>query len=214
MHCDAPTYGFGPHGEQSIGEMNIPLAADVLPTNDGADRDFTPDIIIGDGELIESEHWQLQCLYTPGHTSNHVCFAEPTKRRLFSGDHVMAWSSTVILQPDGNMGDYLRSLEHLLQRDDTEYWPAHGGAVNEPQRYVTHLLEHRRQREQQILAAVANGHDSVRLLVPVIYPSLSPALHGGALHSVLSTVIHLIERQQLVAAMPLSFERPLALGFS
>ena len=120
----APTYGFGPHGSGRP-------EADVRVEEDG-DRDFRPDHEIRDGAVLEGPGWRLEAVHTPGHTSNHLCFALAEERALFTGDHVMGWSTSVISPPDGDMQAYLRALRRLLERDDATYWPTHGPPITQP----------------------------------------------------------------------------------
>jgi glyoxylase-like metal-dependent hydrolase (beta-lactamase superfamily II) len=175
----APTYGFGPHAGGRRGEIG-PEA--------GGDWDFTPDIVVKDGDTIEGDGWRFEAVHTPGHTSNHLCFALPDQGILFSGDHVMGWSTSVVAPPDGSMGDYMASLEKLRERAETIYWPGHGGPVVEPARYVRGLITHRRQRETAILARLEAGPATIAEIVEKNYVGLAPKLKGAA---ALSTLAHL-----------------------
>ncbi len=177
----APTLGFGPHGV--IGEA----------VEAGADLAFAPDIVLRDGDVVEGAGWRLAAVHTPGHTANHLCFALAEERTLFSGDHVMGWSTTVISPPDGDMRDYMRSLERLRGRDDAVYWPTHGGAIADPQAHVAALIAHRRARRDAVLAALAAGPARPADLVPTVYAELDPRLAGAAARSLLA---HLIELAQ------------------
>ena len=117
----------------------------------GGDWDFAPDIVVKDGEIDRGRRLALRGVHTPGHTSNHLCFALPDKGILFSGDHVMGWSTSVIAPPDGNMADYMASLDKLLERTDAVYWPTHGPAITEPKRHVRAFIAHRREREAEVI---------------------------------------------------------------
>jgi len=192
----------GPDSEVSINSPAI---------RDSDDRDFVPDITLKHNDVITGIDWELQCIHTPGHASNHICFSEAATGSLFTGDHVMAWSSTVILQPDGSLQDYLNSLELLQQRNDSIYWPAHGGPVQEPQRFVEQLRAHRLLRGQQILQAVSEGINTVADLRKAVYPDLKQELHRGAMHSLLSTVVYLADTNQLHSEQELSFDSRLSL---
>ncbi|MFO1059334.1 MAG: MBL fold metallo-hydrolase [Dongiaceae bacterium] len=172
----APSYGFGPHG---------------VADDPSADTAFRPDHRLADGDAIGGPGWRLQALHTPGHASNHLCFALPEERTLFSGDHVMGWSTTVIVPPDGDMAVYRRSLERLLDRDDALYRPTHGKPIEAPQAQVRRLLEHRRQRAEAILARLRAGDRTVPELVAAIYIGLPAALRGAAGQSVLAQLIEL-----------------------
>src|SRR6185503_17179509 len=125
-----------------------------IVVEEGGDMSFVPDVVVRDGDIIDGKGFVVECVHTPGHTSNHICYALKEGRALFSGDHVMAWSTTVIAPPDGDMRDYLRSLEKLLGRDDAIYWPTHGGPIRDPKPFVKAYLAHRKEREEQILAAL------------------------------------------------------------
>ena len=178
----ARTYGFGPHG-----------GGEGPAVEEGADRDFVPDHRLADGAAIEGCGWTLEAVHTPGHTSNHLCFALAEERALFSGDHVMGWSTTVVSPPDGDMGAYMASLEKLSLRDEETYWPTHGPPIPGPQRFVGRLLGHRRRRESEILAAVAEGADTIPELVTRLYVGLDRRLHPAAARTVLAHLIHLVE---------------------
>ena len=178
----APSYGFGPHG-----------GGEGPAVEEGADRDFVPDHRIEDGAAIEGDGWTLEAVHTPGHTSNHLCFTLAEEQALFSGDHVMGWSTTVVSPPDGDMGAYMASLEKLKARDEMTYWPTHGPPIPRPQRFVGRLLGHRRQREAKILAAVADGTATIPELVTRLYRNLDRRLHPAAARTVLAHLIHLVE---------------------
>jgi glyoxylase-like metal-dependent hydrolase (beta-lactamase superfamily II) len=163
----AQTHGFGPQGADSTGE-------------EADDRDFVPDVRLGDGDVIAGDDFTLAALHTPGHASNHLCFALEEERALFTGDHVMGWSSSVIAPPDGDMGAYLAALRRLIARDDTILYPTHGGPVAEPAAYMTALLQHRLAREAQVLAALARGVGDLEGLLAAIYAGLEPHLRPAA----------------------------------
>jgi len=173
---------------------------DAGPRADAAfDTDYRPDRVLHDGEALAGDGWTLVAVATPGHTSNHLAFALPESGALFSGDHVMGWSTTIVSPPDGDMGDYMASLDKLLGRDDRVYYPAHGGAVENPQRLVRGMLGHRRQREGQILRALERGQTTIPQMVAVMYVGLAPQLVGAAGRSVLAHLIDL-ERRGIVTA--------------
>ncbi|HEX3882189.1 MAG TPA: MBL fold metallo-hydrolase [Stellaceae bacterium] len=181
----APTYGFGPHAGGRRGEIG-PEA--------GGDWDFTPDIVVKDGDTIEGDGWRFEAVHTPGHTSNHLCFALPDKGILFSGDHVMGWSTSVIAPPDGNMAAYMASLDKLLDRGDTTYWPTHGPAITEPKRHVRAFIAHRREREAGVIDCLKSGIGEVDAMVGRLYVGLDPSLRHAAGRSVLAHLVDLIER--------------------
>ena len=174
-----------------------PLVLDsVGPRADEAfDRDYRPDRALRDGESVDVDGRHLIAVATPGHTSNHLCLA--LADALFTGDHVMGWSTTVVFPPDGDMGDYMASLEKLRQRADRIYYPAHGPAVTNPQQYVRHLMGHRLQREKQIVRLVGEQPLEVPDIVARAYPGLDPRLVTAAGGSVLAHLLDL-ERRGLV----------------
>lgn len=167
------------------------------------DPDYAPDRVLADGERVEGQGWTLTALATPGHTSNHLCFALEEEGALFTGDHVMGWSTSVVSPPDGDMTDYLVSLERLMHRDDRVYYPAHGEPINEPQRFARHMLGHRRMREGQILRFLdRQGLSTIPDMVATMYVGLDPKLHGAAGRSVLAHLIDLDGRGMVEQASP------------
>ena len=173
-----------------------PLAIeDAGPRADAAfDFDYRPDEVLGDGEALAGEGWTLIGVTTPGHTSNHLCLALPEEKALFSGDHVMGWSTTIVSPPDGDMAAYMASLEKLQARDDAIYYPAHGPTIENPQRLVRGLIGHRRQREGQILRQLKAGEGSIPAMVARMYKGIDPGLHPAAERSVLAHLIDLRDR--------------------
>jgi glyoxylase-like metal-dependent hydrolase (beta-lactamase superfamily II) len=155
------------------------------------DGDYAPDRELGDGDSIEVDGASVTAVATPGHTSNHLCFAYGGA--LFTGDHVMAWSTTVVFPPDGDMAAYLASLDKLRQREDRVYYPAHGQPVTNPQQYVRHLVGHRMQREKQILTLVREKPRAIPDIVANAYPGLDPRLVTAAGGSVFA---HLLDLQR------------------
>jgi len=163
----AKTYGFGPQLHPSTGE-------------EADDTFFRPDVRLADGSVILGEGFKLTALHTPGHAANHLCFALAEERALFSGDHVMGWSTSVIAPPDGDMADYMESLERLIGREDAVLYPTHGAPIEIPRPYLQALLRHRREREVQILAQLTAARARVAGLVAALYPGLDPSLHAAA----------------------------------
>ncbi len=149
-----------------------------------ADHDHAPQQLMADGDVLEGKSWSLRALATPGHTANHLAFALREEAALFSGDHVMAWSTSIVAPPDGSMADYMASLDKLRGREEKLYWPGHGGPVRQPQRYVRALIHHRRQREQSILTRVMAGDRTISAIVAEVYEGLDPRLTGAAALSV------------------------------
>jgi glyoxylase-like metal-dependent hydrolase (beta-lactamase superfamily II) len=191
----APTYGFGPHAGGERGEQG---------SEEGGDWDFVPDIVVHDGEEIAGGSWRFEAVHTPGHTSNHLCFALPEAGILFSGDHVMGWSTSVIAPPDGNMAAYMASLDKLLGRRDSVYWPTHGPQIAEPARHVRAFVAHRREREAGILECLKAGCETIPAIVERLYAGLNPALRGAAGRSVLAHLIDLMDRDIVASVEPAS----------
>jgi glyoxylase-like metal-dependent hydrolase (beta-lactamase superfamily II) len=188
----ARTAAFGAHGAGG-------KASDSAAKLDASsDPDFAPDIELRDGDIIETGEWRIGSVFTPGHTANHMAYALLSERALFPGDHVMAWSTSAIAPPDGNMGDYLKSLEKLLAREDEIYWPTHGPARKEPRALVRALIAHRRMRESAILARLKEGAKEVSELVTTIYAEVSPSLHAAAAQTTRAHLEHLTEQGKVV----------------
>jgi len=174
-----------------------PLALETVgPRADASfDGDYAPDRLLQDGEEVDVDGKPILAVATPGHTSNHLCFAY--EGALFTGDHVMGWSTTVVVPPDGDMAAYMQSLDKLRQRDDRIYYPAHGPAVTNPQQYVRGLIGHRMQREKQILKLVGEQARDIPDIVASAYPGLDPRLVTAAGGSVYAHLLDL-ERRGLV----------------
>lgn len=165
----------------------------------GFDPSYAPDVVMQDGDSLHGPGWTLTAVATPGHTSNHLCFALPQEHAMFTGDHVMGWSTTVVAPPDGNMADYMASLRKLLDRDDRIYHPTHGEPVTDPQRFVRGLITHRKQRETQILKHLATGPKAIPVMVAQMYAGVDKRLHPAAGRSVLA---HLLDLQSRGLAQP------------
>ena len=194
----APTWGFGPHGGGRFREGGAVEA--------GGDMEFAPDETVGDGARIEGDGWAVSCVHTPGHTSNHLAFAWEERGILFPGDHVMGWSTSIVSPPDGDMGDYMRSLDKLLARDDSLYYPTHGPAIRDPLPLVRAFVAHRRAREDKVLACLEAGIETVGAMVPEVYADTAAALHAAAARSLLATLVHLVEEGRAEALGPLTVE--------
>jgi glyoxylase-like metal-dependent hydrolase (beta-lactamase superfamily II) len=158
------------------------------------DVDYRPDRILADGEQLKGPGFTLTAVATPGHTSNHLCFALEETRALFTGDHVMGWSTSVVAPPDGDMGDYMNSLQRLYDRQDRIYYPAHGQPIDRPHQFVRSMIGHRRQRERQIVKLLGEGVGEVPALVARMYVGLDPRLVGAAGRSVLAHLLDLVRR--------------------
>jgi glyoxylase-like metal-dependent hydrolase (beta-lactamase superfamily II) len=156
--------------------------------------DFQPDRAVSDGEPVQGDGWTLRAILTPGHAANHAVFALEGTGILFSADHVMGWSTTVVAPPDGAMADYMRSLEKLIERDDRLLLPGHGGPVTAPRTFMRGLRTHRRMRERAILERIRRGDRTIAAMVAAIYRDTDPRLHAAAGLSVLAHLEDLVER--------------------
>jgi glyoxylase-like metal-dependent hydrolase (beta-lactamase superfamily II) len=191
----AKTYGFHDPLRPSLTTHASMLSATAISPSealraegeDGAvqveeadDTDFVPDVRLSDGSVVLGDGFRLTALHTPGHAANHLCFALEDEKALFCGDHVMGWSTSVIAPPDGDMADYMDSLERLMARHDAMLYPTHGAPIANPRPYLQALLAHRREREAQILAQLCFARARVAGLVAALYPDLEPRLRGAA----------------------------------
>ncbi|MBY5549632.1 MBL fold metallo-hydrolase [Rhizobium leguminosarum] len=193
----AVTVGQGPHRPAR------PLRdGEINPFSESSDISFVPDIALSDGETISGDGWALSAVLTPGHTANHAAFALEGRDILLSGDHVMAWSTSIVAPPDGSMADYMTSLERLIEREDRLLLPGHGGPVTEPSTFLQALKAHRLKREQAVLARIQAGDGRIAEMVKVIYRDTDPKLHGAAALSVLAHIEDLVERGMIAADEP------------
>lgn len=185
----APVYAEGPH------RASRPrFESEKHSPESGADRDFHPDIRLGDGEVVAGDGWALEAVATPGHTANHMAFAWKQRSLLFVGDHVMGWSTSIVAPPDGSMVDYMASLEKLSRRDEQLYLSGHGPEIPDGPRFARHLVRHRKAREASILHRLAKGEADIPTLVRAIYIGLDPRLSGAAGYSVLAHLEDLVTR--------------------
>ncbi|HEY2332688.1 MAG TPA: MBL fold metallo-hydrolase [Acidimicrobiales bacterium] len=208
----APTYGFGPHGPVAGDDPDDRVVfgdpeadgPETLPNPDadahreGVDTTFVPDHRLADGEIVAGDGWTLEAVHTPGHTSNHLCFALAEEGVLFTGDHVMGWSTSVISPPDGDLVAFMASLQRLLDRRDAVYWPTHGPAVTAPRALVSAYLDHRRQRSAQILQALGDGPATIAELVPRIYTDVAKTLWKPAAASMYAHLLALSDDGRIV----------------
>jgi glyoxylase-like metal-dependent hydrolase (beta-lactamase superfamily II) len=193
----APILAAGPHRL-----ARPPRAGEDARLEAGADLDFVPDDTLTDGAVVESDSYRLEAVATPGHTANHLAFAWPDAGIIFSGDHVMGWSTTVVAPPDGSMADYMASLEKLAARPERLYLPAHGAEIRNGPDFARALRTHRKMREAAILDGLRRGDASIPELVARVYAGLNPLLSGAA---ALSTLAHL---EDLVARGAVSADGP------
>lgn len=208
----APSYGFGPHGEvravdpadkvdfskyfTAEEKARFDKEWDDLPDElkrEGPDLDFVPDHRVADDDVIQGAGWTLAAVHTPGHCSNHVCYHLAEENALFSGDHVMGWATSVVGPPDGSMKDYLASLRKLLPRGYERYWPTHGPAIPDPTNYVRLFIEHREDREAQIIEFLRAGAKQIADFVPDMYAGYDKRLWYPAANSVHAHMLHLVE---------------------
>jgi len=188
-HTGAPLLAEGPHRPARalrIGEVN--------PLDASADLAFVPDAVLADNALTQGDGWAIRTVLTPGHTANHAVFALEGTGALFSADHVMAWSTSIVAPPDGAMADYMRSLDKLLAREDRLLLPGHGGPVTAPGRFMRGLKTHRKMRERAILERIRAGDRTIKEMVAAIYRDTDPRLHGAAGLSVLAHLEDLVAR--------------------
>jgi glyoxylase-like metal-dependent hydrolase (beta-lactamase superfamily II) len=198
----APTIAFGPHGNVET-TLDVDdddyhdLAGEIedgVTLEETTDTDFDPDVRAGDGEVAAmGVGWTMRAVHTPGHTSNHTCFALDEEQSLFTGDHVMGWSTTVVSPPDGDMRSYIDSLRKVMAREDATLWPTHGAPVTSPKPFLRAFLEHRLEREAQVLAAVRSGLPDIESMVKKMYADVREELHKAAARSVLSHLVKLVE---------------------
>jgi glyoxylase-like metal-dependent hydrolase (beta-lactamase superfamily II) len=196
---DAAIYGFGPAGAGR--SVTMRRLADKLPISgsEGVDHGFQPDISMADGDYVDGENWRLTALHTPGHMGNHLCFA--VEDLLFSGDHVMGWSTSLVSPPDGDMTDYMASLAKLQARQWRRFLPGHGDPIRNPERRLIDLLAHRHAREAALLVALADGATDIATLTSVVYPDLAVPLIPAAYRNILAHLIDL-EGRNLIRATP------------
>ncbi len=186
----ARTYAYGPHGgDRGKGD-----------SEEGGDWDFMPDVRVAHGEVIEGDGWSFEGVFTPGHTSNHMSWAWRETRTLFTGDHVMGWSTSVIAPPDGDMRAYMDSLRLLLDRDDAVYWPTHGPAIRDPKPFVAAFIAHREEREAQIMACLQSGVSTIPAMVKIMYANVAESLHPAAARSVLAHLEHMVDTGRAVSS--------------
>lgn len=197
----APVHGEGPHRPAralAIGEAN--------PLDASADHNFTPDQRLGDGDSLRVDDFTLTAIATPGHCANHLVFALDAESTLFSADHVMGWSTSIVAPPDGAMADYMTSLDKLIQRDETTYYPGHGGPIGNGPDFSRALKLHRLHRERAILDRVTAGDATIPAMVARIYASTPKALHGAAGLSVLAHLEDLVARGAVLTDGPVAID--------
>ncbi len=170
-----------------------PSECDSVRLEAGDDASFRPDVAVSDGNRFSGPGWTIEAMATPGHTSHHMAYALLQENALFPGDHIMGWSTTIIGPPDGDMSAYLASLEKVRDRDFTTLWPTHGPPVREVRPFIEAYLDHRLDRERQVLAQLEQGKRQIKDMVTVMYADVDKRLHPAACHSVLAHIIRLVE---------------------
>ena len=188
----APIYGFGPHGTGRKGGL------EEEEVEAGADWGFRPDILVEDGDEITGPGWTIKAHHTPGHTANHLCFHLLEENIVFVGDHIMAWATTVISPPDGDVRLYIESLKKIADLAPEALVPTHGPWVDKPGPFIRGIITHRRMREGQILKHLALGHSTINTLVPAMYQSTDKRLHPAAARSVLGHLIAMVDEKTVI----------------
>jgi hydroxyacylglutathione hydrolase len=199
----APVLAFGPHGAGMSATMRALAEAGGIGGGEGADRGFRPDRQLGDAELIEIGGRGIRALHTPGHISNHLCFALEGEGVLFTGDTAMGWSTTLVSPPDGDMAAFMETLRRLARRDDRLYLPGHGEPVKDPAGLLARQIAHREARAAQAIEALREGPGDVRALAPRIYRDIAPELLPAAERNLLATLIWLSEEGRVEALGPI-----------
>lgn len=200
----AKVVGFGRHGLDTDPRVASETGRSFI------DLDFDPEIPVTDGDRVVGVDWAFDCMHTPGHAPDHICYALAGRKIVFSGDHVMGWNTTVVAPPEGHMGDYCRSLERLAAIDCDMFLPGHGGRISEPRKVSKAYLVHRRMREQAIMDAIRKGHDTIEAVVALIYQKLDARLITAAKLSVQAHVEDLMERDILTPVEHVVFDTKLA----
>ncbi len=185
----AKTYGFGPHAKSSYKVKD--------EYEESGDFSFIPDINLKDLQIIKTDNWSIQSFYTPGHCSNHLCYKLIEENRIFSGDHIMGWSTTVVSPPDGSMSDYMKSLYKISNLESKNLLPTHGPPILEPKKYIDKLIKHRIKRENKILETLASGAKDLEELLSIIYINTDKSLHKAAKRSLLAQLFFLIEKNKI-----------------
>ena len=185
----APIYGCS---------LTAASAFDGPRLEEGADEGFVPDVEVNHGDLISGDDWTLEAVFTPGHMAGHMCYALREDKALFTGDHIMGWSTTVIAPPDGNMTDYMQSLDLLLARDDAIYWPTHGTCIENPHAFVRDYISHRKARETQVLERLEAGDTHIKKMVETVYADVDKRLHPAAALSMFAHLQDLTNRGVVV----------------
>ena len=200
-HCGAQTWAEGPHRaarELHLGETNFLDAS--------GDKDFMPDNFITHNQIIEGDGWKLETLLTPGHAMNHACFALLGTPYMFSGDHVMGWATSIVAPPDGAMEPYMKSLDIMIAREESVYFPGHGGQLEKAREFSRALRAHRKMRETAILSRIRKGDRTIADIVGVIYKETDKRLHGAAGLSVFAHIEDLLTKELIKSDGPAALD--------
>ena len=189
--CGAPIYGGDQHDQHDSDADEVQLEEEI-------DHAFAPDIVVTDGDVLNGNGWNLEAVHTPGHMKNHFCFRLPEEHSLFTGDHIMGWSTTVIIPPYGSMREYVNSLKRLTNCGDQVYYPTHGPPIRATSQYLDALIQHRIDRENTIITSLRLGLSTVRQMVAVNYSDVDESLHGAAACSLFATLIKLVEENRVI----------------
>ncbi|HTV28673.1 MAG TPA: MBL fold metallo-hydrolase [Xanthobacteraceae bacterium] len=197
----AKVYAEGPH--RPARPMHI---GETRRLDASADMDFAPDVKLSDGNVVSGDGWTMEAITTPGHTANHMAYAFKEADLVFAGDHVMAWSTTIVAPPDGAMSDYMASLQKLARRSEPFYLPGHGAPVRDAPHYVQFLIQHRHGRETSILHRLGKGPADIPMIVKSVYIGLDPRLVGAAALSTLAHLEDLVARGIVATDGPASID--------
>lgn len=203
---DAPVLAYGPGHAGRSATMETLAKQGNLGGGEGIDTDFQPDITLSDGAVITGNGWALEAIHTPGHLSNHLCFAWQGQGALFSGDHVMGWSTTLVSPPDGDLTQFMASLKKLQNRPEDIYYAGHGAPLEQAQEMLAYQLGHRLGREDQIIAALDSGQDRIAAITAQIYAGLDSRLLPMAKRNVFSHLIDLYARNLVGVAPEIGLE--------
>ena len=172
--------------------------ANFVEMEEAIQRDFNPDIPLQHQDILNGPDWTLEAIHTPGHIDNHLCFLLNEEKTLFTGDHIMGWATSVIVPPDGNMADYIDSLEGLLNFNLDLLRPTHGPAIENPKTFINAYITHRQNREEQILGQLAKGTTQIQDMIPVLYADTDKRLYPAAAMSVLAHLEGLVRAGKVV----------------
>ena len=187
-NINCTSYGYGPYKRKKF-DTNF---------EEGHDLTFKPDIYLNDGEVVNGNGWTIRAIHTPGHTSNHMCYGLEEQSILFTGDHIMGWSTTVIVPPDGNMTSYIKSLKKVLNYKYKIFYPTHGGPITKPRQFVKALIAHRLMRQTQIINELSKNNLTIKEMVSKFYKTTDKRLWPAAEKSILANLLSLKDKGVVV----------------